>query len=341
MKTCRCFWPLTLPWAAVLAGRHWLYDKGWLKSYRFDFPVIAVGNLNMGGAGKTPVTEYIVDLLLRHGKKTAVVSRGYKRRTRGFLLAKPSHTPADIGDEPYQIFGKFHTNPRFCLAVGGDRVDAIRRIHGHCRPDVVVLDDAFQHRRLAAGMNILLTPYHRPFYADALFPAGTLRDLKSRARHADMAVITKTPVPRPPAAESIQKRVETYLQPVYFSSYEYGKPTGIGHTLTWEELRGRRLLVVTGIADPGPLYDELSRKKLNFVKFALPDHAHYSRDTVKKIRQKAMDEHAEFILTTEKDFPKLQPRLGQPVYYIPLRVRMHDEEFDKKILTYVNTGKSI
>ena len=330
--------PLTLPLYAALRVRHWLYDTGILPSEQFDFPVINVGNLQLGGTGKTPMVEFLVHFFLEKGYKTAVLSRGYKRKTKGYVLADKHVSVEQTGDEPYQIWRKFGHRSGFCLAVSEDRKTGIYRLRQACRPDVIILDDAFQHRRIRAGLNIILTPFHRPFHRDFLFPAGRLRDLKSRARQADMVVVTKTPPDREAEKERLHRELSRYSPEIYFAGIRYLPPANETGSLSWESLRDKKVLVITGIADPAPLLDFIKNKNLKFVSLNFSDHAGYGSGKADKIKRVMNKEKAEIILTTEKDFYKLSSVVPFPVYYIPIHITIDNhEKFIQKILTYVNT----
>ncbi|NPA43469.1 MAG: tetraacyldisaccharide 4'-kinase [Chlorobi bacterium] len=341
MKVRPFLTPLTVPLRGVLAARHFLYDRGWLPVWRPDLPVIGVGNLNLGGAGKTPFTEYLVRLLLDRGIPTAVLSRGYKRRSKGFRLARPDSALEELGDEPWQMWRKFSGDSRFCLAVDADRRRGIRRLQDICRPRVIVMDDAFQHRRVEPGLQILLTPFHRPFTRDRLFPAGTLRDLPSRAAAASVIVVTKTPEGQEHRKAELRRELEKFGKPVFFSSLEYDLPRTDKGGVKWDELRASPVLAVTGIADPQPFYDALSAKNINFVRFTFPDHAAYGPARAEKIRRAAERIGARWIVTTEKDYHKLRP-YGLPLAYVPVKMRVENEHlFNQKILHYVDTRKFI
>jgi tetraacyldisaccharide 4'-kinase len=324
----------------VLYVRHFLYDKGILKSYGFDFPVITVGNLNIGGAGKTPFTEYLVNVMLQNGIRPAVLSRGYKRSTSGFIVADENSTPELIGDEPYQMFHKF--GKRIILAVDENRVEGIQRLYEKFRPEVVILDDAFQHRRLKEGLRILLTPFAKPFYEDSLFPAGNLRDLQSRVRSADLIVVTKVPQnAKREKKEKILHYLKKMSKPVYFASFKYGNPVKDKKPEDWNIFYGKKILVVTGVANPEPLFDFLKSKNLNFEKLVFPDHAVYNAKQIARIERMKIESGADFVLTTEKDYHKIKNRIA-PLYYVPVGFEPDNEkELNKKIINYVETGKFI
>ena len=211
--------PISFVYHIVLAIRHKLYDWHILKTTRFEKPVICVGNLKLGGTGKTPHTEYLIRLL-KNDYRVATLSRGYGRKTKGFKLAESTSTYEDLGDEPLQYFKKFHD---IQVAVDEDRVDGVTHLLREQGVEVVLLDDAFQHRSISAGLNILLTEYQRLYMDDYLFPTGTLRDVRSAAKRADIIVVSKAPKD---LDESERQRIVGKLKPskvqkVFFSYLEY------------------------------------------------------------------------------------------------------------------------
>ncbi len=316
-----------------------MYDRNILKSYETDVPVLVVGNLNLGGAGKTPFTEYLIEML-QEDYRLAVLSRGYKRKTRGFLLAKPGATWRELGDEPYQIYLKYGS--RVAVAVDEDRVHGINELKRLVDPDVVILDDAFQHRRLVSGLRILLTPFDRPFTEDELFPAGNLRDLPARAKTAGLIVISKVPEEKTKQALDIKQQIEAFTnKPVFIFHMHYGKPYQNGKTLDWKDLQGKKHVLVTGIARPELLTDYLLRKNINFVPLLFPDHAEYEGRNLKKIKAVLRENQAEAVITTEKDAQKLR-NCGLDPVVVPVRFHTKNEEtFKQKIYEYVNSGKFI
>jgi len=331
-----------LPFATLATLRHMLYDKNILPVHNYSFPVINTGNLQLGGTGKTPMTEYLASLLLEKGYSVAILSRGYKRRSRGFVEADSHADPSRLGDEPYQMWQKFRTYDRFRLAVCGNRHKGIQILRNRYRPDVILLDDAFQHRAIQAGLNLLLTPFHRPFHRDRFFPAGRLRDLKSRAEAAQMIIVTKSPAEYHPEKEKLRRELSAYGPEIYFSSLEYRLPTNDEGTINWDTLARNKVLVITGIADPGPFYAYLTKKNFKFVSLNFNDHARYGKKSLKKINGLIKKEKIQMILTTEKDYYKLKDKLQMPVYYLPVRPVLENAKiFNKKIIHYVDTGKFI
>jgi len=329
--------PFTLLYAGITSVRNWLYDKQIIKSVEFELPVINVGNLSVGGTGKTPMIEYLIRLL-QPRYKIAVVSRGYKRKTKGFIVADDKSTPEQIGDEPYQIFRKFED---IIVAVGEDRVEAVRKVLVNFSPDVILLDDAFQHRRIKAGLNILLTPFDRPFTRDFILPAGDLRESRKNAKRADIVLVTKSPAELSPSVQKkISKDIQSYTEaPVYFSFIRYvDSVISKNASIPVETLKEYGILVVTGIARPEPLLQYLSEKNLNFDVLKFSDHHHFSKADIQKINKSfnAIKAKNKLILTTEKDFVRLQNHFSGNLYYLPINTEINEKnKFNQKILDYV------
>ncbi len=323
---------LTIPLSGLYAFgvglRHLLYDEHILPSTTVSVPTICVGNIAVGGTGKTPHVEYLIRLLSPH-YKVAVLSRGYKRKTKGFVMADQSATAQSIGDEAMQLYLKY---PEVCVAVSENRVKGIRQIQS-LRPDVevVILDDAFQHRALKCGFNIVLTRYDRLYPNDHMLPWGTLRDFKQRILKANAVVVTHCPEEMQP----IEKRVvenHLHLPPyirLYFSKFRYGTVYRTG-----------RPLVVAGIANPQYLMDFVNAhyQGAGFITYA--DHHAFTPEDLREIESRAKD--YDFVLTTEKDFVRLQQtelynRLAERIEAIAVNMEMDEEtaEFDKQVLNYV------
>ena len=330
--------PLALIYAFITQFRNWLYDRYILPSVSFDIPVINVGNLSMGGTGKTPQIEYLIRLLQKDFK-VAVVSRGYKRKTKGFIIADASATARIIGDEPFQIFKKFQN---IIVAVGENRVHAVQKLMEIYKPDVILLDDAFQHRRISAGLNLLLTPFDKAFFKDLILPAGNLRECRSQAKRADILMVTKSP----PEISSSQKKyffkkIKNYTDaPVFFSQIKYGdKITGPKNELSLSDIASYKVLLITGIANPEPLYSFLSEKNINFDSLKFGDHHVFSKKDIKRIKTtfEKIKNGKKLILTTEKDYVRLNPFFEENLYYLPIQTQVFENEsFNKKILNYVS-----
>ena len=336
--------PISLLYHIVLNIRHKLYDWHILRSQRFEYPVICVGNLNLGGTGKTPHTEYLIQLL-RDSYRVATLSRGYGRKTTGFQRADQQSTYETVGDEPLQYFKKF---PEIQVAVDEDRIKGVEKLSiGQNTPDVILLDDAFQHRRIKAGLNILLTEYGHLYCDDFLFPAGTLRDIRSAAKRADIIVVSKSPkeLGECEKQQIINKLKPTETQKVFFSTMEYAplKPLNErAKAFPFEEAEA--VFAFCGIANPKPFVEELKTryKTVDFLPFN--DHHAYKENDLKSILRwfESLNEEKKIIVTTEKDAARLtnSPYLCQfedvPLYDLPIAVRFHEEEkFNEEILNYV------
>ena len=336
--------PISFLYHIVLTIRHKLYDWHILKATRFEKPVICVGNLSLGGTGKTPHTEYLISLL-KDDYHVATLSRGYGRKTKGFKLAESISTCEDLGDEPLLYFKKF---PQILVAVDEDRVDGTRKLL--CSPnraEVVLLDDAFQHRPIKAGLNILLTEYQHLYCDDFLFPTGTLRDVRSAAKRAQIIIVSKSPKC---LREEDKKRVINKLKPeeeqkVFFSYLEYNELQPLNEKAkTVASENADSVLAFCGIAHPEPFVKELkkSHKTIDFLSFA--DHHAYTENEVNDILKRfgSLNGEKKIIVTTEKDAARLtnSPYFCQfeiaPLYVLPINVRFHEEEkFNEEILKYV------
>jgi tetraacyldisaccharide 4'-kinase len=323
--------PFSFLYSGITRTRNWLFDLKLLGAVNFPVPIINVGNLTVGGTGKTPHVEYLVRLL--KNKKLAILSRGYKRQTKGFVLAGPDATPKSIGDEPFQYFQAF---PEVTVAVCEDRVLGINTIMARqSPPEVVILDDAYQHRWVKARLNILITDYHRPFYQDFVLPAGRLRESRAGAARADIVIVSKSPTEMPDAEKvEIMQEIKQYARPgvpVFFTTYAYQPPVNFG-------LPGpiqKKLILVTGIAQPQPLLDNLKQNGYDLIKhFNFPDHHAYTQDNIKQIYNfvQAYKNGQVSVLTTQKDWTKLNTTAFKdltqrlPIFYLPIKVRFLENE---------------
>lgn len=297
------------------------FDKGWLVSKTFDFPVIAVGNLNVGGTGKSPMIEYLIRLFEKTNQ-IAVLSRGYGRSTKGFFLAKTGCTAQQLGDEPFQFFRKFK---HLTVAVDEKRVRGIKTL-SKLKPDLnlILLDDAFQHRHVKAGFYILLTAYDDLYMDDYLLPVGNLREHKKGAERADLIVISKCPgdLSDQQRSDIIKRVAPKKYQEVFFSSigydpYIYNKDEKIPVS----ELDQWQVILVTGIANPKPLKTFLDRHKINYEHIKFSDHQFISEKEQDKIAKKfsSLKGEKNLILTTEKDFVRSFLEIELPIYYLPIK----------------------
>ena len=348
--------PLSWLYGLGIKFRNMLFDIGVLKSRSFQVPVISVGNITVGGTGKTPHVEYIVKLL-KDQFHVAVLSRGYKRKSKGFVLATTKTTMPEIGDEPYQMKQKF---PKVTVAVHKNRCEGIDLLtEKDSRLDVILLDDAFQHRYVKPGINILLVDYHRLVIYDELLPAGRLREPMTGKSRADIVIITKCPQELKPMEYRVINRAMNLFpyQQLYFTTLEYDElrpmfpqtPNG----MTKSQLAGKNVLLLTGIASPEQLEHDLSPLSPNLVPLTFSDHHQFSPKDVGLINETFASMQApKLIITTEKDATRLQladtlsDEVRKNLYVLPVRIKFMQEQeinFNNQIIGYVrkNSRNSI
>ena len=340
----------------VMYFRNRMYDMKILKSTEFDIPVISVGNITVGGTGKTPHIEYLTELM-KEEFRVVVLSRGYKRKTNGFREVLTNSTVDEAGDEPLQIKTKF---PGVGVFVDEKRVHGIQEIiqlNAGNQPDVILLDDAFQHRSVSPGINILLIDYNRPITEDTLLPAGRLREGKTQMRRASIIIYTKCPREVKPITRRITMK-NVNLRPyqnLYFTNMEYGSITPVfpqaAIELQTQMTTLPSVLMLTGIARPEPLKKYLSSQTNHLEEICFPDHHSFAQDDLIKIEEAfaGISEKDKIIVTTEKDAVRLKSIenlsdiIKACLFYIPLKIKFLDSEgksFDKKILDYVRENKS-
>ncbi|HEY4064015.1 MAG TPA: tetraacyldisaccharide 4'-kinase [Puia sp.] len=318
--------PFSLLYALVIKIRNWCYDKNILSSASFNLPIICIGNLAAGGTGKSPMVEFLIRTL-KDRYEIAILSRGYKRKTRGYALAGTQSTALDIGDEPMQFHSKF---PGVAIAVGEERMVAIPQLL-HDRPNTraILLDDAFQHRAVKAGLNILLTDCSNLFTRDWWLPSGDLRDAPSSYRRADIIVVTKCP---DDLSEDARRAIVIEIGPrshqqVFFTSIDYGEPYHITRSDIQVIDDRVEVLLVTGIANPAPLKRWLDERSRTYYELAYSDHHIFSIDDLNAIirRFNSIPARNKIILTTEKDAVRLikfrQELEGWPFYVLPIAPR--------------------
>ena len=352
-------WLLPLSWLYGFATgvRNRLFDWGILPSEEFDIPVISVGNLAVGGTGKTPHIEYLIELL-QPKYRAAVLSRGYKRKSRGFVLADAQSTASDIGDEPYQIKRKF---PDIAVAVDANRRRGINRLK-ELLPDlgVILLDDAFQHRYVSPLISIVLTDYNRALHLDKLLPAGRLRESRHELSRADIVIVTKCPADMKPIEFNIISRWLHLFpyQHLYFTTLDYGTlqavfpqpgtPREIDLSTLSKKSGG---MLLTGIANPRPMQQYLARYLTPQEELRYPDHHNFTDNDLHQIANRLASLHGEenYIITTEKDAARLRSAaLDEPVkralYYLPIRVRFmqhNGTSFDAKITDTIYKNRRV
>jgi len=345
-------YPLSVIWRMITGFRNFLYDSKILRSFGFNIPVICVGNITVGGTGKTPHSEYLINLL-KDEYNVALLSRGYRRKTKDFLLARPESSLTDTGDEPLQISRKF---PGITVAVDRDRVNGIKKILEYAsETDVIILDDGFQHRRITPGLSIVLSDFNRLITGDHLLPYGDLRESKSNIKRADILLVTKTPRDLTESDMNlIEKDIVKYThQKLFFTTYRYKEPLPVidqsgretGLTFTKENV----IVLVTGIANPKPLYDHLSLSCKEIIHLRYNDHHNFTKKDIEKIRHTfdCIKADRKYVLTTEKDAVRFREcdnitePLSSALYFIPVEPEFLNkkDEFDKIISDYVGKNK--
>lgn len=320
--------PISILYGMVIRLRHLAFDYGIFDSVTFNVPTICVGNLSVGGTGKTPMVEYLIRKL-KSKKRVGVVSRGYKRKTKGFVLASKNSTVFDLGDEPFQFWRKF---PEIVLAVDSDRVRGVGELLKlKNAPEIILLDDAFQHRKIKAQKNVLLTSYNSLYSDDYLLPTGDLRDVVSRAKKADVIVVTKCPtdISEKKRKEITEKLQKNEKQKVVFATISYSeKIYSQKEVIDLQDFLKTPFVLVTGIANPLPLIQFLDDNQANYKHLEFPDHHNFSTSEIEKLKKESR------ILTTEKDFVRLQNQLPE-IHYLPIEtefVTKSDEDIFWEIL---------
>lgn len=340
---------LLYPFAFIYGGIVWLrnrlFDKNILPSSSFNFPIICVGNLAVGGTGKTPMVEYLVSML-KGRYKTATLSRGYKRKTKGFAVADQTTTAIDIGDEPMQFHQKF---PDITVAVGEERLVAIPQIlHQHPETQLIILDDAFQHRQVRAGLNILLTDHKNLYTRDLMMPAGDLRDVKSSSRRADIIIVTKCKpgITVQEKTEIIEEIGPQQHQHVFFTEILYAQPYQLFNKQPLNIGPSTDVLLVCGIANPKPVKEFLTSHVHSYDMIRYPDHHIFTTDDMNEIRRQfgKIESSDKVILTTEKDAVRLQKYAGElsayPIYVLPISHNFLFDgapEFERLVTGFINS----
>jgi tetraacyldisaccharide 4'-kinase len=307
-----------------------------LKSYSFDLPIIAVGNLSVGGTGKTPQIEYLIRLL-SDKYKVATLSRGYKRKSKGFILAEASSNAAILGDEPFQFFQKFKN---IQVAVDANRQNGIEQLLSLPeKPEIILLDDAFQHRKVKAGFYILLTSFGDLYSDDFMLPTGNLRESRSGAKRANLIIVTKCPFNLSLDKQNdirnrlqISANQELYFTFIAYDNFIYGE----NRKVNVNEIQAAAKVLVAGIAKPEPFFTYL--QNTNDVCLSFPDHHNFTDKDILEIKNLAQNN---IIITTEKDYVRLKGSLpGEQLFYLPIQSSFisENDNFDKNILNYVGTS---
>lgn len=335
MKILRILlFPFAILYGFITSIRNFLFDKGILKSTSFSVPVIAVGNLSVGGTGKTPQIEYLIRLLSEKFK-VATLSRGYKRKSEGFILADDSVNAEIIGDEPFQYYKKF---PKIRVAVDADRTNGIQKLLNQINPpEIILLDDAYQHRKVKADLYILLTAYNDLYADDFMLPTGNLRESRSGADRAKIVIVTKCP-------ESLslddKNKIKSKLklkphQQLFFTSINYEETVFSKETeIPVTEIQKMDKVLLAGIAKPEPFFNYLEKQNDDLLRF--PDHHAFSNDEIGEIKSKAI---GKLIITTEKDYVRIADKFPkEQLFYLPIQSSFLENRnnFDETILQFVN-----
>jgi len=336
--------PFALIYWVVTAVRNLFFDFRILPSKSFDIPVVSVGNVSVGGTGKTPHVEFLLKTF-KDEFKLATLSRGYKRKSTGFILANDSSTVNDLGDEPFQMKQKFGDVD---VAVHANRVEGIEKLLEEVEGlDMLVLDDAFQHRYVNPGKNILLVDYNRNIWKDMIMPAGRLRESRKGRYRADIIIMSKCPQDLSfSELRSLQYQMKlSESQYMYFTYIKYGE---IVPVFSAEAREGKKILLVSGIAFPKPLLEYLEKEGYEVESISFPDHHHFTKEDLLKIEKKKKEGNFDFILTTEKDAVRMQceqamwESIQNDLFYIPIEIDFLNnkkEEFINNILSYARNNK--
>ncbi len=349
-------YPLAVLYDIVTSVRNFFFDTGILKSKQFKISTISVGNITVGGTGKTPHTELLVRLL-KDKYKTAVLSRGYKRLTKGFFIADNHEKTSKIGDESKQIKDKF---PDITVAVCEKRTLGVEEIcTGKKDTEVIILDDAFQHRYINPGLSILLVDYNRPIFEDKIMPAGQLRESSKQIKRADVIIVSKVPPKiKPIELNLFEKKLKiSQLQKIFFSTMKYSdfKPVFIRNFMLIDKEICKNanyyVLLFTGIANSTPLKNHILKFTKNLTELNFADHHNYDISTIQEIENKfnSLEAENKILLTTEKDAVKLREieniktNIKEKMFYIEIEPEIlnnKQEEFNKLIISYVRKNKT-
>lgn len=329
----KILFPFAALYYIITLIRNKAYDWNIFSYKEYTIPIICVGNLNTGGTGKSPMTEYLVRLV-KQQKRTATLSRGYGRKTKGYRIVKSDSLAENVGDEPLQFARKFED---ITVAVCENRQKGIATLlELKSPPNLIILDDAYQHRRVKAGFQIVLTAYGDLYVNDYILPVGNLRESRKGVTRAQIIIVTKCPNNLSVTErEKIVKKINPLeYQTVYFTAINYGE-TFISEdsTTSFDQIKNKKITLVTGIANPKPFVKYLKNKGLNFDHKVYGDHHNFALSEIKEL------ESCECIITTEKDYVRLHPLLAnKELFYLPIEAQfiIHGNAFDKQILSFIN-----
>jgi len=329
--------PFSILYGLITSIRNFLYDNGVLKSTEFKTPTIVVGNLSVGGTGKTPQIEYLIRLL-QNDYKIAVLSRGYKRKSKGFVIACENSTVETIGDEPFQFHKKF---PNIIVCVDANRTNGIQQLEKlNTPPEIILLDDAFQHRKVKGGYNVLLSSFNNLYVDDFMLPTGNLREYRSGAKRAQAIIVTKCPnnLLETEQEQIIKKLKSKVNQSVFFTTISYDTELKGADKIDVRDLKNSEIVLVTGIANPNPLTEYLSSQQIKFNHIKYPDHYNFKVKDIESIQEtyNLIQSKNKIILTTEKDFVRIFDRLKN-AHYISIKTTFinRENDFNSSINNYV------
>ncbi|KFF05129.1 tetraacyldisaccharide 4'-kinase [Flavobacterium reichenbachii] len=333
----KILFPFAILYGLITSIRNFLFDKGVLKSTSFDIPIIAVGNLSVGGTGKTPQIEYLIRLL-SDKYRIATLSRGYKRKSEGFILADENANAEILGDEPFQFYQKF---PNIQVAVDADRTNGITKLLSQeIKPQIILLDDAYQHRKVKAGFYILLTSYDDLYADDFMLPTGNLRESRSGAKRAKVVIVTKCPKDLSPEKQSEiwdKLKLTCSQQQLFFTYIDYDDLIySQNEKIAVLEVKNESKLLLAGIAKPKPFFDFIKNDNDECMTF--PDHHHFSEADLHAVQDKAKGRK---IITTEKDYVRLKDsKLVSQLYYLPIKSTFisQQQNFNASVLDYIKTN---
>lgn len=338
MKILRfLLFPFAIMYDLVTSIRNFLFEIDFFKQKKFPVPVIVVGNLSVGGTGKTPQIEYLIRLL-KNKYQIAVLSRGYKRKTKGFLKVKNEHSSIEVGDEPLQFCKKFSD---VFVAVDENRVSGIQQILHQSKTDIVLLDDAFQHRKVKGSFYLLLTKFDDLFLDDFLLPTGNLRESRRGAERANAIIVTKCLENLTENQQkSIKNKLGKYQKPIFFTSISYSKIVKGFSEILVNDLPNFEVLLVTGIANPSSLTRFLNDQKITFQHLEYPDHHQFSTKDIEQIllQFNSIQNPQKLILTTEKDYVRLSSDI-KSCYYLEIETTFlgnQKQDFDNLLIAHID-----
>ncbi|WP_244824738.1 tetraacyldisaccharide 4'-kinase [Carboxylicivirga mesophila] len=338
MRLRKLLYPFSIVYGGITTLRNKLFDAGVLSSQSYELPIISVGNITVGGTGKTPLTEYLIRLL-NDEYKLCLLSRGYKRQTKGAILAQPDCSAETIGDEPFQIMQKF---PGINVVVAEKRIEGMELILSGTKTDLVLMDDAYQHRYVKPGFSILVIDYNRPLWKDCPFPAGNLREASKGQSRADIIVVNKCPddLSEDDKAYWLSKLKATNEQQVFFTTIRYGQPQMIGEVDKSPVLPAGEMVALAGIAQPSGFFNHVNKSFKVVEKMIYPDHHHFSTIDIELIATK-LKQPGRGLVTTEKDAVRLKglaKNLPAKCWFVPIELEIlfnEEKQFENRIRNYV------